>query len=99
MKMKTVDTSLLQVCRRYFSAVDNVYSDNMSLLQDTNIAQIEQALCMLACWVEDPNGDNFKKHLARIPDFIWVAEDGIKMQVRRQFNSITNLPNSCRKIR
>ena len=54
---------------------------------------------MLACWVEDPNGDNFKKHLARIPDFIWVAEDGIKMQVRKQVNSITNLPNSCRKIR
>ena len=54
---------------------------------------------MLTCWVEDPNGDYFKKHLARIKDFIWVAEDGIKMQVRRQANSITNLPNSCRKIR
>lgn len=37
---------------------------------------------MLACWVEDPNGDYFKKHLARIPDYIWVAEDGMKMQVR-----------------
>ncbi|RVW23144.1 Beta-amyrin synthase [Vitis vinifera] len=44
------------------------------------IASVQKALCMLACWVEDPNGDNFKKHLARIPDFIWVAEDGIKMQ-------------------
>ncbi|KAI7998716.1 hypothetical protein LOK49_LG10G00916 [Camellia lanceoleosa] len=37
---------------------------------------------MLSCWVEDPNGDYFKKHLARIPDYIWVAEDGIKMQVK-----------------
>ncbi|KAM7503308.1 hypothetical protein LguiB_002212 [Lonicera macranthoides] len=37
-------------------------------------------LCMLACWVEDPNGDYFKKHLARIPDYLWVAEDGMKMQ-------------------
>lgn len=36
---------------------------------------------MLACWVEDPNGDYFKKHLARIPDYMWVAEDGMKMQV------------------
>jgi hypothetical protein len=36
---------------------------------------------MLACWVEDPNGDYFKKHIARIPDYIWVSEDGIKMQV------------------
>ena len=38
---------------------------------------------MLSCWVEDPNGDYFKKHLARIPDYIWVGEDGIKMQVRK----------------
>lgn len=36
---------------------------------------------MLACWAEDPNGDYFKKHLARIPDYLWVAEDGMKMQV------------------
>lgn len=42
---------------------------------------MEQVLCMLACWVEDPNGDYFKKHLARIPDYMWVAEDGMKMQV------------------
>ncbi|KAM3216251.1 hypothetical protein P3L10_025692 [Capsicum annuum] len=40
----------------------------------------EKVLCMLACWVEDPNGSYFKKHLARIPDFLWVAEDGMKMQ-------------------
>ena len=26
-------------------------------------ALLEQVLCMLACWVEDPNGDYFKKHL------------------------------------
>ncbi|KAI4331129.1 hypothetical protein MLD38_029346 [Melastoma candidum] len=41
---------------------------------------VEKVLCMLACWVEDPHGDYFKKHLARIPDYIWVAEDGMKMQ-------------------
>ncbi|KAG9142327.1 hypothetical protein Leryth_016819 [Lithospermum erythrorhizon] len=29
---------------------------------------------------QDPNGDYFKKHLARIPDYLWVAEDGMKMQ-------------------
>ncbi|XP_019057735.1 PREDICTED: seco-amyrin synthase-like isoform X2 [Tarenaya hassleriana] len=39
-----------------------------------------KSLCMLSSWVEDPNGDHFKKHLARIPDFIWVAEDGMKIQ-------------------
>lgn len=36
---------------------------------------------MLACWVEDPNKDYLKKHLARIPDYLWVVEDGMKMQV------------------
>ncbi|GMH15060.1 hypothetical protein Nepgr_016901 [Nepenthes gracilis] len=39
-----------------------------------------QPLCMLACWVEDPNGDCFKRNLARIPDYIWAGEDGMKMQ-------------------
>ncbi|GFQ07803.1 beta-amyrin synthase 1 [Phtheirospermum japonicum] len=41
---------------------------------------VMKVLSMLACWVEDPNGDHFKKHLARIPDYLWVAEDGMKMQ-------------------
>jgi len=36
---------------------------------------------MLACWVEVPNGDAFKKHLARIPDCLWISEDGMTMQV------------------
>ncbi|TXG65397.1 hypothetical protein EZV62_006672 [Acer yangbiense] len=44
------------------------------------IGCVEKVLCMLACWVDDPNGDYFKKHLARIPDYLWVAEDGMKMQ-------------------
>ncbi|KAJ6678863.1 TERPENE CYCLASE/MUTASE FAMILY MEMBER [Salix viminalis] len=44
------------------------------------IGSVEKVLCMLACWVEDPDGDYFKKHLARIPDYLWVAEDGMKMQ-------------------
>ncbi|KAG8656206.1 lupeol synthase isoform X2 [Manihot esculenta] len=44
------------------------------------IGCVEKPLCMLACWVEDPNGDAFKKHLARIEDYIWVGEDGMKMQ-------------------
>ncbi|KAI9087263.1 hypothetical protein K1719_030733 [Acacia pycnantha] len=44
------------------------------------IGCVEKVLCMLACWVEDPNGDAFKKHLARVPDYVWVSEDGITMQ-------------------
>ncbi|KAI4353660.1 hypothetical protein L6164_002592 [Bauhinia variegata] len=41
---------------------------------------MKQLLYMLACWVEDPDGDCFKKHLARIPDHLWIAEDGMTMQ-------------------
>jgi beta-amyrin synthase len=36
---------------------------------------------MLVCWVEDANGDYFRRHLARIKDYVWLGEDGIKMQV------------------
>lgn len=32
---------------------------------------------MVACWVEDPNSDAFKRHLARIPDYLWLEEDGM----------------------
>ena len=52
---------------------------------------------MLSCWVEDPDGDYFKKHLARIPDYIWVGEDGIKMQVRKQVQSLIS-PTVVEKI-
>ncbi|XP_058743524.1 mixed-amyrin synthase-like isoform X2 [Vicia villosa] len=43
------------------------------------IGCVEKVLCILACWVEDPNGDAFKKHLARLPDYLWVSEDGMTM--------------------
>eukprot|EP00268_Persea_americana_P017364 TRINITY_DN18367_c0_g1_i2.p1 TRINITY_DN18367_c0_g1~~TRINITY_DN18367_c0_g1_i2.p1 ORF type:complete len:387 (+),score=68.23 TRINITY_DN18367_c0_g1_i2:545-1705(+) len=35
---------------------------------------------MLCCWVDNPNSEAFKLHLPRIYDFLWVAEDGMKMQ-------------------
>ncbi|CAN6891627.1 unnamed protein product [Brassica oleracea] len=38
-------------------------------------------LCMLACWVEEPEGDYFKKHLARLHDFVWIGDDGLKFQI------------------
>ncbi|KVI00819.1 Prenyltransferase/squalene oxidase [Cynara cardunculus var. scolymus] len=28
----------------------------------------------------DPDGVEFKRHIARVPDFLWLAEDGMKMQ-------------------
>ncbi|CAJ1962343.1 unnamed protein product [Sphenostylis stenocarpa] len=41
---------------------------------------LNKALSMLACWAEDPNGDAFKKHVARIPDYLWLSEDGMCIQ-------------------
>lgn len=40
-----------------------------------------QPLCMVACWADDPNGEAYKKHVARVKDYLWVGEDGMKMQV------------------
>ncbi|KAF2585301.1 hypothetical protein F2Q70_00036278 [Brassica cretica] len=44
-------------------------------------ALMSVVLCMLACWVEEPEGDYFKKHLARLHDFVWIGDDGLKFQV------------------
>lgn len=45
-----------------------------------SIGCVEKLLCMLTVWVEDPNSEANKFHLARIPDYLWVAEDGLKFQ-------------------
>eukprot|EP00252_Welwitschia_mirabilis_P023208 TRINITY_DN6518_c0_g1_i1.p1 TRINITY_DN6518_c0_g1~~TRINITY_DN6518_c0_g1_i1.p1 ORF type:complete len:760 (-),score=127.45 TRINITY_DN6518_c0_g1_i1:298-2577(-) len=44
------------------------------------IGPVNKVLNMLCCWVEDQNSEAFKKHLFRIPDYLWIAEDGMKMQ-------------------
>ncbi len=48
-----------------------------------DIGPVNKALNMLAVWVD--NGGNskeecFLRHIARIDDYLWVAEDGMKMQ-------------------
>ncbi|KAG6546956.1 hypothetical protein Mapa_011572 [Marchantia paleacea] len=44
------------------------------------IGPVNKSLNMLSCFVEDPNSDAFKRHLARVMDYLWLAEDGMKMQ-------------------
>ncbi|KAJ6906963.1 cycloartenol synthase-like [Populus alba x Populus x berolinensis] len=39
-----------------------------------------KVLNMLCCWVEDPHSEAFKLHLPRVFDYLWIAEDGMKMQ-------------------
>ncbi|XP_063941883.1 dammarenediol II synthase-like isoform X3 [Daucus carota subsp. sativus] len=43
------------------------------------IGCIEKSLQMMCWWAESPNGDEFKHHLARVPDYLWLAEDGMKV--------------------
>ncbi|KAK3221201.1 hypothetical protein Dsin_008226 [Dipteronia sinensis] len=44
------------------------------------IGCVEKVLCLIASWVEDPNSEAYKRHLARLPDYFWIAEDGLKLQ-------------------
>ncbi|RDX83501.1 Cycloartenol synthase, partial [Mucuna pruriens] len=37
-------------------------------------------LNMVCCWLENPNSEAFKCHIPRIKDYLWLAEDGMKMQ-------------------
>ncbi|CAM6098356.1 unnamed protein product [Calypogeia fissa] len=54
------------------------YEDESTRYLD--IGPVNKSLNMLACWVEDPNSDAFQRHLARVKDYLWLAEDGMKMQ-------------------
>nr|GMD04317.1 dammarenediol II synthase-like [Ipomoea batatas] len=45
-----------------------------------NIGCIIKSLQMMCWWAEDPNCEEFKYHLARLPDYLWLAEDGMTMQ-------------------
>ncbi|KAJ9568318.1 hypothetical protein OSB04_004284 [Centaurea solstitialis] len=44
------------------------------------IGPVNKVLNMLCCWAEDPNSEAFKLHLPRVHDYLWLAEDGMKMQ-------------------
>ncbi|RHY27545.1 hypothetical protein DYB32_006704 [Aphanomyces invadans] len=45
-----------------------------------NIGPVNKMINMLVQWVVDPDSDEFKRHAQRVEDYIWVAEDGVKMQ-------------------
>ncbi|ESW32204.1 hypothetical protein PHAVU_002G302200, partial [Phaseolus vulgaris] len=60
-------------------AIDHIrYEDENS--RYLCIGSVEKVLCLIARWVEDPNSEAYKLHLARIPDYFWLAEDGLKIQ-------------------
>nr|BAA84603.1 oxidosqualene cyclase [Allium macrostemon] len=44
------------------------------------LGHFSKVLNMLCCWVEDQNSEAFKLHLPRLNDYLWIAEDGMKIQ-------------------
>lgn len=45
-----------------------------------DIGPVNKAINMLAVWLNEGNGPHFKKHVDRIYDYLWLANDGMKMQ-------------------
>jgi len=45
-----------------------------------DIGPVNKVINMLCCWFEEPDGEAFRRHLPRIHDYLWLAEDGMKMQ-------------------
>ena len=45
------------------------------------LGPVSKVLNMVCCWDEDPNSEAFTRHISRIKDYLWLAEDGMKMQV------------------
>jgi len=44
------------------------------------IGPVNKTLNMLCCFAENPKSDEYWKHIPRLADYLWLAEDGIKMQ-------------------
>ncbi|KAG7023335.1 putative oxidosqualene cyclase, partial [Cucurbita argyrosperma subsp. argyrosperma] len=44
------------------------------------LGPVSKVLNMVCCWDEDPNSEAFTRHISRIKDYLWLAEDGMKMQ-------------------
>ncbi|MEW5319594.1 MAG: hypothetical protein WDW38_010738 [Sanguina aurantia] len=45
-----------------------------------DIGPVNKVINMLCCWLENPQGEEYQRHLPRVHDYLWVAEDGLKMQ-------------------
>ncbi|WCJ39180.1 Lupeol synthase [Euphorbia peplus] len=54
------------------------FEDHQSRFLDQSC--LEKFLHMLVYWAKDPTQEAFKSHLARLPDYLWLAEDGMKVQ-------------------
>ncbi|KAF8400152.1 hypothetical protein HHK36_013448 [Tetracentron sinense] len=62
-----------------FTAIQHIHYEDENT-RYICIGPVNKVLNMLCCWAEDPHSEAFKLHLPRIYDYLWLAEDGMKMQ-------------------
>jgi lanosterol synthase len=49
--------------------------------------QVNKTINMLCSWhAQGKDSKEFQRHVDRVPDYLWLAEDGMKMQVPLSFN-------------
>jgi cycloartenol synthase len=74
--MKRLRETGLRFCASYMHAED--IQTNF-----IDIGPVNKAFNMLVAWIEangNNKSENFLRHLARVDDYLWIAEDGMKMQ-------------------
>lgn len=45
-----------------------------------DIGPVNKAINLLCCWFDNPDGEEVALHRDRLKDYLWLAEDGMKMQ-------------------
>lgn len=63
-------------------SIDYIHAEDIQT-NFIDIGPVNKALNMLSVWIDagqDTNAENFQRHMARVDDYLWVAEDGMKMQ-------------------
>uniref|UniRef100_A0A8C6TBB2 Terpene cyclase/mutase family member n=1 Tax=Neogobius melanostomus TaxID=47308 RepID=A0A8C6TBB2_9GOBI len=61
-----------------------------------SIGPISKTINMLVRWyVDGPSSAAFQEHVSRIPDYLWLGLDGMKMQVRISLSRRTNMQTQC----
>lgn len=45
-----------------------------------NIGPVNKVIDFLCCWFDDPKSADVASHVDRLKDYLWLAEDGMKMQ-------------------
>jgi squalene/oxidosqualene cyclase-like protein len=77
-------TPILQSLRKSaidFS-IDYIHAEDIQT-NFIDIGPVNKALNMLSVWVDGgckSDNERFQRHVARVDDYLWVAEDGMKMQ-------------------